>query len=337
VRVLLALAASFVALLAGVALLRYVTFDGQRPTEGASTCRGSAAGQDLFVDGWWNHRIAVTVGTSLCTADPGTGAWATVPASKAGAYVSDGATLAGGGDDTVLSFVTAEGTERLIPLGPWEKDWSAWGRTMSVAPGGGYVLGLLPQVVAISLDGRVTEGPLPDGYLVLAATSQPDTFILRKDDRTAPEAMQGPFSAYLWRRGGERPRAVMDNVWSARSAEDGLAWLEGNGDAWHFLDADGNPGPILTPRSGSAYDPDPSGKLVVEATGVAAGCEGMSPPSCETRLIDSVSGSVLAACRCSAQSIRWAPDGAAFSNPIDRNPGVTILNRSGAIKIPLPE
>jgi len=97
------------------------------------------------------------------------------------------------------------------------------------------VLGLLPPLVAISLDGRVTDGPLPDGYLVLTATSQPDTFILRKDDRAAPEAMQGPFSAYLWRRGDERPRAVMDNVWSARSAEDGLAWLEGNAGAWHFL------------------------------------------------------------------------------------------------------
>ena len=336
-RGLLALAAPFVALLVGVGLLRYVTSDGQRPTDGASTCRDSAAGQDLFVDGWWNRGIAVTVGTRLCTADPGTGAWSVVPAAKAGAYVSDGATLAGGGDDVVLSFVIADGTERLIPLGPWGNDWSAWGRTMSVAPGGGYVLGLLPQLVAISLDGRVTEGPLPDGYLVLAATSQPDTFILRKDDRAAPEAMQGPFSAYLWRRDGDPPRAVMQNVWSARSAEGGLAWLEGNAGAWHFLDADGKPGPVLTPRAGSAYDPDPSGELVVEATGIAAGCEDMSPPSCETRLIDTVSGSVLASCRCAAQSIRWSADGVAFSTVMDSGAnGLMVLTRNGAIQIPLP-
>lgn len=278
----------------------------------------------------------MSVGDRLCSVDPASGTWSELHAGLAGAYVGDGTTLAGGRPQRTLSLMDPAGAERVIPLGAWADDWALWGMPLIPAPHGGYLAGMVPAVIRVSAAGDVEEAPLPSGYLMISSTSRDDLFVLRRDDRDAPEAMLGPFTAFLWQTGQAEPTLVEPEAWNARPADD-VAWIEAPSGSWRRVDERGATTRTLAPVRGAAYDPSPFGRWAVEQTNVDQGCPGSLTVPCETTLVDAASVTRIATCACGAPSIAWSPAGAAFA-PTRRVDGavVVVLGADGTRLIRLP-
>lgn len=211
--------------------------------------------------------------------------------------------------------------------------------------GGGYLIDSLPQLVTVSADGQLSDSPIPVGYIVSGPTSDPNVFILRRDDRkTAPERMQGPHPAYLWRKGNAAPSSLpglVDEIVPA--AAPNLTWVRDSTAAWSLVDQLGVA--KLEFRSLPPWDgePDATGKYVVEQSGRSQGCEHDVPPTCSVRLVEHATGSLLAQVNVGSNSgFFWSGSSVAFS-PTTGDPvaqpaasAIVVLSPTGASQVQLP-
>jgi hypothetical protein len=166
--------------------------------------------------------------------------------------------------------------------------------------------------------------------------------LLREDWRAShPEAMNGPYTAFVWRRGDGDPVEVLRNVSAVRTATAGLVWLRDKEGTWRLLSAGLVIERTLPATPGWESEPNPDGDLAFQQVDRAGGCEQASPPSCSSALVDLSSGGLLSSYPAGSNSlVTWDNHGAVFvpaPGGASTLPNSLVeLTRHGATEIPLP-
>lgn len=262
---------------------------------------------DPSLTGWRNDELVIGWRVSLCSYDQATDRWGSIGPTRGGAYVTDGRTLAGDGDNRAVSFIDEQGHRVVVSLPAWSDDWTFWGGGLSALPSGGYAFMTVPRAAVISPEGQLSDQPLPDGFLVVSGTSRPGVYVLREDLREHPESMGDAFTAYIWAIGEDRPTPVLASTRRAMPATTGLAWLESASGSWSLVGATRTAESAIAPEPGWTIEPNPDGTVFVAQTDRSGGCERDTPPSCQTQLVDRPTGRVLASYRAgSNSSFRWS-------------------------------
>jgi hypothetical protein len=303
-------------------------------------CEPTTSGQPRLV-GWRDSQLILAWKGITCAYDPDLGSWSALDVPPA-AYATDGHTLAGPVAERKLSFVGARDRAVTVALPDWADDWGFWGSGLSSAPGGGYVFQTIPRLAVVTVTGELSDEPLPAGYLLVSTTSLHDVFLLREDWRAShPEAMNGPYTAFVWRRGDGDPVEVLRDVSAVRTAKAGLVWLRDKEGTWRLVSTGLSMERTLPATPGWESEPDPDGDLAFQQVDRADGCERASPPPCSSALVDLSSGRLLSSYPAGSNShVAWDMQGAVFVPALGG--GSTLpnslveLTRDGATEIPLP-
>jgi hypothetical protein len=301
-------------------------------------------GNPLIV-GWLRGQVAATFRHGPCVFDEASGRWLAIGPRGTGRFVTDGSSLAGSSRPRNLTIQAPDQQPIDVALPEWADDWAASGSQLAVAAGGGYVFVLVPELATVSADGKLTEAPIPAGYLVAAPTTEPNRYLLRLDDRNAaPQRMSGPHPSFLWRRGDVTPTSLpMLATQMEAAATPNLAWIRDDASGWWLIDSSG--AATIGFRSPAPWDgqPDPTGQYAIEQTDRSQGCDRDSPPSCVVRLVDRSSGAVVAQVSAGSNSaFAWAAGTVVFSPTTDdpvaqpSAPDLVVLSPSGTRRIPLP-
>ena len=135
---------------------------------------------------------------------------------------------------------------------------------------------------------------------------------------------------------------LLDSVVRVTATEaPGLAWLADDSQSWWRVNAAGVAAKEISAVPSSVFEPDPTGRDVVEETDRSLGCE--QDASCASRLIERASGNVLAFAAVGSNTpFVWSEGRVAFvpttSDPVNQ-PSATqlvVLAPDGASLIPLP-
>jgi hypothetical protein len=169
-----------------------------------------------------------------------------------------------------------------LPDAAWARAWRDSLDLIPAGDGGGYVLVGAPALAIVSDHGGITASPLPDGYVALAPTSDPDRFLLATSDDAAEAgglSASTPFGAYLWKRGSTEPMLVKDRVVQVRASTQGLAWLQDAAGAWFDLTLSGEAKRFVDDDR-SAIEVSPDGSVIVWATDARSGCDVLATDPC---------------------------------------------------------
>ena len=292
--------------------------------------------------GWLSQGLAATFGTGPCIYDATRRTWLWFGPRTAARYVTDGSGLAGSVTPGTLTVIASDQRATTLTLPSWGADWTTSGGALSPITGGGYLIDLAPVLAQVSRTGVLTEQPIPGGFLVVAPTSKANTFVLRTDLRKSPEAMNGSYQAFLWTVGDARPARLLDSVVrvTAVQAPD-LAWLADDSQSWWRVNATGVAAKEIPAVPGRVFEPDPTGRYVVDETDRSLGCE--QDASCASRLIERAGGNVLAFAAVGSNTrFVWSEGRVAFapttSDPVNQ-PSATemvVFAPDGTLVITLP-
>jgi hypothetical protein len=236
------------------------------PTLGPAKCESFPETISYSAVGWRGSRVVVLaehfigcgLRQELLSVDPAVGQWRTdYPlADTFGDWLTDGSSL---------SLAIGDGFLVVDSAGkPHSISGNFGGYSLSVLPGGGYLVVGADKLYRIASDGsRATSDALPAGYVAVAPTSDPSLFMLA----TAEEANtaygltgRSPFRAYLWNLRTGRVKLVASDVSSVERSPNSLAYLNVVVDsAWSTLTlaADGSTKPVARPIA-AGISPDGS-------------------------------------------------------------------------------
>ncbi len=292
--------------------------------------------------GWRGIRVVVLAGhfigcdmrQELLSADPAVGEWrsdAKIDTAVIDFQVaSDGQSVAlprAGG----LLVIDAAGNRHDVPRpAGTDERWGAYG--LRVLPGGGYLVVGAEQLSLVPLDGgALTMQPLPNGYVVVAPTSDPDRFVLTPaDDAQVPYGLLGsPFRAYLWDLKSGKLTLVASSVIAVEPAPHALAYLHMAAGGDQSLAADGALTTVKLPGMPAMRSPDASRYLYLPDLDSA------QPQSIELR--DAAAGSVLSQFRGVIGLPIWRGTTAAVVAGGGALPSeLVILDGSSVRHLPLP-
>ena len=295
--------------------------------------------------GWLSGKFAAVFRAGPCVLDPATSDWVSFGPRTAGRFTTDGSGLAGIITPGVLTVVAPDERATDITLPASASDWASRGSQISPLVGEGYVLDLIPELVRVSGTGLLTEGAVPNGFIVAAPTSDRHTFILRPEpDTERPDWMEAPYTPFLWKVGDAKPIQLLGSVVETGAAQTpALAWLADTSGAWWRVAATGARTKELQAAPLWLNEPSPTGQYVVEQTDRSQGCDHDTPPSCSVRLIERATGNEVALANVgSNSSFVWSGNSVAFipttSNPVDQPEAtdIVLMSPGGVSLLPLP-
>ncbi len=210
--------------------------------------------------------------------------------------VTDGATVATvldpeGDPDLALAAPGEEVQLITVPMDSWADPWRGIYGLVPLTGRTGYLLVGAAAIAVLDDRGPIDVRPVPDGYVALAPTSDPERFLLATvaaagEPYALSEATR--FAAYLWRVGSdERPTVLRQDVAAIAPSMIGLAWLRTADGSWWSLGTDESIRQVAEPDpERSVISPD--GRHVLRSSDRMIGCAPATADACTVKLIDAV-------------------------------------------------
>jgi hypothetical protein len=324
---------------------------------GVPKCETLAAEVFYHLVGWRQGRVVVLANTfhgcadsaELLSADPAGGGWRSeeqLPQVRVEQAATDGMSVAAplSGSDSIL-VIDGTGRQHTLdrPAGVAENLWIEDG--LSPLTGGGYLVVGAERLLLVAPDGAgMTSDPLPSGYVAVAPTTDPLSFVLTRieDARRMRGLYISSFRAYLWSRTTGSLTLISPTArWLAPSTN-GLIRIfvetsEGVAGNWWTVTADAH---LTLPVAGPTFwcwlSPDGSLIATIETPPNAT-----SSATDVTVVRDRVSGAELARFIGSvAPTPAWDDDRVAilFQSQLPRTsePEVVIVRGKSVIRLALP-
>ncbi len=158
-----------------------------------------------------------------------------------GMPVTDGATVATildpEGDPDIALAAPGEDVRLItVPMDHWADPWRGIHGFVPLVGRTGYLLVGAAAIAVLDDEGTIDVRPVPDGYVALAPTSDPERFLLATiKDAGEPYALsEGTrFAAYVWTVGSDQPPTILSPVVVAVAPSTiGLAWLRTADGSW---------------------------------------------------------------------------------------------------------
>ena len=182
----------------------------------------------------------------------------------------------------------------VLPNDPWVAMWRGIQGLVPLAGRTGYLLAGGAAIGTLDDNGALHVTRVPDGYVALAPTSDPDRFLLATEaDASEPYALSeaSRFAAYLWTVGSDRSPTILSPVVVAVAPSTvGLAWVRTDDGSWWSVASDETVRQVSQPNP-DRTDISPDGHHVLLSSDRTMGCAPTAIDPCPVRLIDD-SGSV---------------------------------------------
>jgi hypothetical protein len=180
---------------------------------------------------------------------------------------------------------------KLIALPPkqWADPWRGIHGLVPLVGRTGYLLVGAGAIAVLDDQGTVDVRPVPEGYVALAPTSDPERFLLATTAAAGePYALSesAPFAAYLWTVGSDRQPVVLSQaVVAVAPSTSGLAWIRTDGGSWWSV------GVNEAVRQGTDRNPEwsvisPDGSHVLRSSDRIIGCAPATADPCIVSLTD---------------------------------------------------
>lgn len=210
--------------------------------------------------------------------------------------VTDGTTVATtldpeGGTDVAVAVPGADVMFFSLPKDDWAASWRGIHGLVPLVGRAGYLLAGAAAIAVLDDQATVDVGPVPDGYVALAPTSDPERFLLATTAAAGePYALSepAPFAAYLWTVGSdEQPVVLSQGVVAIAPSTRGLAWLRTDDGSWWSVATD------ETVRQVTDANPEwsiisPDGRHVLRSSDRMIGCAPATADPCTVSLIDDI-------------------------------------------------
>jgi hypothetical protein len=188
--------------------------------------------------------------------------------------------LAGPGED--VKFIT-------VPSEQWAESWRGIHALVPLVGRTGYLFVGAAAIAVLDDEGAVAVRPVPEGYVALAPTSDPERFLLATTAAAGePYALSepAPFAAYLWTVGSDKAPVVLSQaVVAIAPSTSGLAWIRTDGGAWWSVSAN-EAVQQVTDRNPEWSVISPDGSHVLGSSDRMIGCAPATADPCTVTLID---------------------------------------------------
>lgn len=211
-----------------------------------------------------------------------------------GTPVTDGATIANipdpeGDTDVAIAAPGADVKLIALPTDDWAESWRGLHGLVPLSGRTGYLLVGAAAIAVLDDEGALDVRPVPDGFVALAPTSDPQRFLLATvADAREPFALSEAtaFAAHIWAAGSnEQPKLLKEDVVAVVPSIVGLSWLRTADGSWWSLTPDQAVRQVsehTTERSMIS----PDGRRVLRSSDHTIGCAPDTADPCSVSLID---------------------------------------------------
>jgi hypothetical protein len=211
-----------------------------------------------------------------------------------GTPITDGSTIATmldpeGEPDIALAGPGADAKLITVPPQQWAETWRGVHGLVPLVGRTGYLLVGAATIAVLDDKGSIDVRPVPEGYVALAPTSDPERFLLATTAAASePYALSepAPFATYLWTVGSETPPLIVSQaVVAVAPSTRGLAWIRTDGGSWWSVSANGDARQV-TDRNPEWSVISPDGSYILRSSDRLIGCAPAAADSCTVSLID---------------------------------------------------